>query len=100
MNIAQTPKESYDQTIQETINSQWDNTDRIRNVKEQTAYPFTNVYNDYEAWMSTVSDNSISVNKNIADFYYSDFSDLQSISQIDYSNILNKCSIKNKYVKC
>jgi len=68
MNIAQTPKESYDQTIQETINSQWDNTDRIRNVKEQTAYPFTNVYNEYEAWMGTVSDNSISVNKNIADF--------------------------------
>lgn len=44
--------------------------------------------------------NQFQINKNIADFYYSDFSDLQSISQIDYSNILNKCSIKNKYVKC
>ena len=66
--MSQSSNTYYKQANQATIDYLWQDTDRIRNVKEQTAYPFTNVYNEYEAWMSTVSDNSIGINKNVADF--------------------------------
>ena len=67
-NVAQKPKDSHKQLIQETINRLWEDTDRIYTVKEQTAYPFTTQYTEYEAWLATVSDTTTAVNKNIADF--------------------------------
>ena len=68
-NLAQTPKEYYDQLNQETINALWEDTDRVDiNVKEQVALPFTDEYESYDAWVGTVAEANVAVNKNVSDF--------------------------------
>lgn len=68
-NIAQSPKEYYDELNQETINALWEDTDRLDlNVKEQIGLPFVDEYETYEAWVGTVADVSVAVNKNVSDF--------------------------------
>ena len=68
-NIAQSPKEYYDELNQETINALWEDTDRLDlNVKEQVGLPFVDEYETYDAWVGTVADVSVAVNKNVADF--------------------------------
>jgi hypothetical protein len=66
-NVAQTPNESWNSLVQETINSSWEDTTQIRKIKEQS-YPFSNEYEEYDVWVSTVSDVSINYQKVIGDF--------------------------------
>ena len=74
-NIAMSPKEYYDSMNQEIVNSYWDDTDRVYKIKEQSSLPFRNEWEEYEAWLSTVSDNSINVNKSVSDFIQIMFKD-------------------------
>ena len=60
-------RNKYAKHTQELINSMWRETDRIRYVWEQQAYPFTNTYNKFEAWVDNVVENSITTVKNVAD---------------------------------
>ena len=66
--FSSTPKEFYDELNQETINLLWDDTNRLYTIKEQVAYPFKNEWVEYEAWLSSVSDNNINTNKSVNDF--------------------------------
>lgn len=74
-NMSETPRESYTNLVQESINSQWINTTQLRTIKEQS-YPFTEVYTEYEAWVDSVSDISVNTNKNIVDFISIMFKDI------------------------
>lgn len=66
-NIAQTPKESWDLTLQESINSVWENTTQLRSIKEQS-YPFSDSYTEYECWIDSISDISVNTDKAINNF--------------------------------
>ena len=46
-NVAQTPKESWKSTLQESIKSSWEDTTQLRTIKEQS-YPFSDNYTEYE----------------------------------------------------
>lgn len=87
-NIAMSPKEYYDSINQEIVNSYWDDTDRVYKIKEQSSLPFRNEWEEYEAWLSTVSDNSINVNKSVADFI-----------QIMFKDNKHKQNYKGQYYK-
>ena len=66
-NMAQTPKESWKGLIQASVNTSWEDTTQLRNIKEQV-YPFSDSYTGYECWVDTISDISVSTNKAINNF--------------------------------
>lgn len=75
LKIAENPKEAYENLIQETIFSQWENTTQLRTIKEQ-AYPFSENYVEQEAWINSVSEISVNTNKNMSDFIEVMFKDI------------------------
>ena len=66
-NIAQSPSDTYNSITQETIKKQWDNTTQLRMVQEEN-YPFDNVFTEYEALISTISDIAVNTDKIIGDY--------------------------------
>ena len=87
-NIAQTPKEYWDGLHQATLDTMWQDTTQIYTIKEQNALPFTNEYTEYEAWISTVSDDLINYSK-----VYSDF------VRLFYRDLNHKQNYKGQYYK-
>ena len=75
-NIAQTPKDYWNGLHQATIDTMWNDTTQIYTIKEQNAYPFTDEYTEYEAWVATVSDDLINYSKVYSDFVRLSFRDL------------------------
>ena len=47
--VAQSPYDYYKDLNQATVDELWQDTDRIKTVKEQHALPFTDEYDEYEA---------------------------------------------------
>ena len=87
-NIAQTPKEYWDGLHQATLDTMWQDTTQIYPIKEQNALPFTDEYTEYEAWVSTVSDDLINYSK-----VYSDF------VRLFYRDLNHKQNYKGQYYK-
>ena len=87
-NIAQTPKEYWDGLHQATLDTMWNDTTQIYTIKEQNALPFTDEYTEYEAWISTVSDDLINYSK-----VYSDF------VRLFYRDLNHKQNYKGQYYK-
>lgn len=87
-NIAQTPKEYWENLHQATIDTMWRDTTQIYTIKEQNALPFTDEYTEYEAWVATVSDDLINYSK-----VYSDF------VRLSYRNLEHKQNYKGQYYK-
>lgn len=87
-NVAQTPKETWLDLHQATIDTMWEDTTQIYTIKEQTALPFTDEYTEYEAWVSTVSDDLINYSK-----VYSDF------IRLFYRDLNHKQNYKGQYYK-
>ena len=87
-NIAQTPKEYWDGLHQATLDTMWQDTTQIYTIKEQNALPFTDEYTEYEAWISTVSDDLINYSK-----VYSDF------VRLFYRDLSHKQNYKGQYYK-
>ena len=80
-NIAQTPKENWQNLHQATLDDMWNDTTQIYKIKEQNALPFTDEYTEYEAWLSTVSDDLINYSKVYSDFvrlFYRDLNHKQN----------------------
>lgn len=87
-NIAQTPKEYWESLHQATLDTMWQDTTQIYKIKEQNALPFTDEYTEYEAWVSTVSDDLINYSK-----VYSDF------VRLFYRDLNHKQNYKGQYYK-
>ena len=87
-NIAQTPKENWQNLHQATLDDMWNDTTQIYKIKEQNALPFTDEYTEYEAWLSTVSDDLINYSK-----VYSDF------VRLFYRDLNHKQNYKGQYYK-
>ena len=87
-NIAQTPKEYWEGLHQATLDTMWDDTTQIYSIKEQDALPFADKYTEYEAWVSTVSDDLINYSK-----VYSDF------VRLLYKDLNHKQNYKGQYYK-
>ena len=86
--IARTPKEYWEELHQATLDTMWNDTTQIYTIKEQNALPFTNEYTEYEAWVSTVSDDLINYSK-----VYSDF------VRLFYRDLNHKQNYKGQYYK-
>ena len=87
-NIAQTPRENWQGLHQATLDDMWSDTTQIYTIKEQNALPFTDEYTEYEAWLSTVSDDLINYSK-----VYSDF------VRLFYRDLNHKQNYKGQYYK-
>ena len=87
-NIAQTPSENWQGLHQATLDDMWNDTTQIYTIKEQNALPFTDEYTEYEAWLSTVSDDLINYSK-----VYSDF------VRLFYRDLNHKQNYKGQYYK-
>lgn len=87
-NVAQTPKEYWEGLHQATLDTMWDDTTQIYTIKEQDALPFKDNYTEYEAWVSTVSDDLINYSK-----VYSDF------VRLLYRDLNHKQNYKGQYYK-
>ena len=87
-NIAQTPKEYWEGLHQATLDTMWNDTTQIYTIKEQKALPFEDEYTEYEAWVSTVSDDLINYSK-----VYSDF------VRLFYRDLNHKQNYKGQYYK-
>lgn len=87
-NIAQTPAENWQGLHQATLDDMWNDTTQVYKVKEQNALPFTDEYTEYEAWLSTVSDDLINYSK-----VYSDF------IRLFYRDLNHKQNYKGQYYK-
>lgn len=87
-NVAQTPKESWTELHQATLDDMWQDTTQIYTIKEQYALPFTDNYTEYEAWVATVSDDLINYSK-----VYSDF------VRLLYRDLNHKQNYKGQYYK-
>lgn len=87
-NIAQTPRENWQTLHQATLDDMWNDTTQIYTIKEQNALPFTDEYTEYEAWLSTVSDDLINYSK-----VYSDF------VRLFYRDLSHKQNYKGQYYK-
>lgn len=87
-NIAQTPRENWQTLHQATLDDMWNDTTQIYTIKEQNALPFTDEYTEYEAWLSTVSDDLINYSK-----VYSDF------VRLFYRDLNHKQNYKGQYYK-
>lgn len=86
--VAMTPSEYYKSYNQEIVNSLWDDTDRLYKVKEQVGLPFKDEWLEYDAWLSTVSENLINMNKSVSDFI-----------QVMFKNNDHKPNYKGQYYK-
>lgn len=86
--ISMTPKEYWDSLAQATIIERWEDTTQIYNVKEQRALPFIDEYDEYEAWVNTISDDLVNTSK-----VYSDFVDIM------FRNLHHKQNYKGQYYK-
>jgi hypothetical protein len=86
--VAMTPSEYYESQNQAIVDSLWEDTDRIYKIKEQRGLPFRNEWCEYEAWLSTVSDNSINMNKSVSDFI-----------QVLFKDNDHKANFKGQYYK-
>ena len=87
-NMAQTPKESWKELNQASIDSSWDGTTQLRTIKEQS-YPFSDTYTEYNVWVSTVSDTTVNTDKSINNYI--------SVLFQDYDHILNHRGQKYLY---
>ena len=87
-NIAQTPKEYWEGLHQATLDTMWNDTTQVYTIKEQNALPFEDKYTEYEAWVSTVSDDLINYSK-----VYSDF------VRLLYRDLSHKQNYKGQYYK-
>ena len=87
-NIAQTPKEYWEGLHQATLDTMWNDTTQVYTIKEQSALPFEDKYTEYEAWVSTVSDDLINYSK-----VYSDF------VRLLYKDLSHKQNYKGQYYK-
>ena len=87
-NIAITPRENWQGLHQATLDDMWDDTTQIYTIKEQNALPFTDEYTEYEAWISTVSDDLINYSK-----VYSEF------VRLFYRDLNHKQNYKGQYYK-
>ena len=87
-NIAQTPKDYWEGLHQATLDTMWNDTTQVYTIKEQNALPFEDKYTEYEAWVSTVSDDLINYSK-----VYSDF------VRLFYRNLNHKQNYKGQYYK-
>ena len=87
-NIAITPRENWQGLHQATLDDMWNDTTQIYTIKEQNALPFTDEYTEYEAWISTVSDDLINYSK-----VYSDF------VRLFYRDLNHKQNYKGQYYK-
>lgn len=87
-NIAVTPRENWQSLHQATLDDMWNDTTQIYTIKEQNALPFTDEYTEYEAWISTVSDDLINYSK-----VYSDF------VRLFYRDLNHKQNYKGQYYK-
>ena len=87
-NIAQTPKEYWEGLHQATLDTMWNDTTQVYTIKEQSALPFEDEYTEYEAWVSTVSDDLINYSK-----VYSDF------VRLLYRDLSHKQNYKGQYYK-
>lgn len=66
--VSQSPSDYYNDEIQNAVNELWDDTNRLYTIKEQKGLPFEHAFNEYEAWLDTVADDSVNLNKNVPDF--------------------------------
>ena len=87
-NVAQTPKEYWEGLHQATLDTMWNDTTQVYTIKEQDALPFKDNYTEYEAWVSTVSDDLINYSK-----VYSDF------VRLFYRDLSHKQNYKGQYYK-
>ena len=87
-NIARTPKQYWEELHQATLDEMWQDTTQIYTIKEQRALPFKDEYDEYEAWVSTVSDDLINYSK-----VYSDF------VRLFYRDLTHKQNYKGQYYK-
>ena len=87
-NVATTPKQYWEGLHQATLDTMWDDTTQIYTIKEQSALPFIDEYTEYEAWVSTVSDDLINYSK-----VYSDF------VRLFYRDLSHKQNYKGQYYK-
>lgn len=74
--VAQTPKESYRSILQATMDSEWENTTRIRTIKEQRGLPFVDEYDEIEVYLDNISDDMINTSKVYSDFVRIIFKDI------------------------
>ena len=86
--MAVTPANYWQELHQATLDSMWNDTTQIYTIKEQNALPFTDEYTEYEAWISTVSDDLINYSK-----VYSDF------VRLFYRDLNHKQNYKGQYYK-
>jgi len=87
-NIIRTPNDSYKDLVQATIDSQWENTTQLYNIKEQQGLPFVDDYMEYEAWVDTISDTLVNTNKDYSNFV-----------RILFRDIDHKQNYKGQYYK-
>lgn len=86
--ISMTPDDYWNSLAQATIIERWDDTTQIYDVKEQKALPFVDEYDEYEAWVNTISDGVVNTSK-----VYSDFVDIM------FKNLKHKQNYKGQYYK-
>ena len=72
-NIAETPKQYYDNLHQATINSRWEDTTQLYLVKEQKALPFKDEYEEYEMIKDEHGVFSITIVGDLQERYYTYF---------------------------
>ncbi|MBO7713335.1 MAG: Ig-like domain-containing protein [Methanobrevibacter sp.] len=87
-NVATTPKQYWEELHQATLDTMWNDTTQVYTIKEQNALPFEDEYTEYEAWVSTVSDDLINYSK-----VYSDF------VRLFYRDLTHKQNYKGQYYK-
>lgn len=66
--ITQNPHDYYKDFNQALMNDRFDDTTQLYTIKEQVAYPFTNEYNEIEAWVDLISDDLVNTSKVYSDF--------------------------------
>ena len=80
LSIRKTPKEKWQELNQATVNAFWKNTTLIKTIREQIGLPFVDSYQEYEAWVDLVADNSITPMKVASDFLELLIKDLNHIN--------------------
>lgn len=93
--IAKTPKEKWENLNQATINSKWEDTTLIYNIKEQRAFPFVDEYEDIEVWVDNISDDIVNTSKVYSDFVRVIFKDCNR--QQNYKGQYYKMSLDNEH---
>lgn len=73
--MSETPDEAYRGLTQATMTAQFGNTTQLRKIKEED-FPFENAYTEFDAWVNSVSDVSVSTNKVIGNYIEILFEDI------------------------